>query len=92
MISRLAALPNLNKLTDREKAAGWRLLFDGKTTRGWRSYKQKSISAGWRVVDGALSRVDSSASDIVYDEPFENCILELDTQRPHASAHGSQPG
>ena len=77
-----AVLPNLNKLTDREKAAGWRLLFDGKTARGWRSYKQTAISAGWKVVDGVLSRVDSSASDIVYDEPFENFILELDYKIP----------
>ena len=44
-----AVLPNLNKLSDREKAAGWRLLFDGKTTCGWRSYKQTAISAGWKV-------------------------------------------
>ena len=49
-----SVLPNLNKLTDQEKADGWQLLFDGKTTDGWRNYKQKTISAGWKVVDGAL--------------------------------------
>src|SRR5690242_11788191 len=26
----------LNQLTDAERAAGWRLLFDGKTLKGWR--------------------------------------------------------
>ena len=50
-----SVLPNLNKLTEQEKADGWQLLFDGKTTEGWRNYKQKTISAGWKVIDGALA-------------------------------------
>ena len=34
-----------------------------------------------------LSRVDASAGDIVYDEPFENFILELDYKMPaHANS------
>ena len=40
-----SVLPNLNKLTDAEKAAGWNLLFDGHGTGGWRK-------------DGARSRYD----------------------------------
>jgi hypothetical protein len=80
-------LPNLNKLTDQEKAQGWELLFDGKTAHGWRNYRQKTISAGWKVVAGALCRVNGSAGDIVYDKPFENFILELDYKVPaHANS------
>ena len=56
-----SVLPSLNKLTDEEKAGGWQLLFDGKTTDGWRSYKQTAISPGWKVVGGALCRADASA-------------------------------
>src|SRR5436309_1911107 len=50
----------LNTLTAAERSAGWRLLFDGKTTAGWRGYKQDSAPPGWQVVDGALTRVNSA--------------------------------
>src|SRR3989442_265681 len=37
-----------NQLTDEEKAAGWKLLFDGKVTQGWRTFKTNSFPArGW---------------------------------------------
>ena len=36
-----AALAAENTLTDQEVAAGWKLLFDGKTTAGWRSPAKK---------------------------------------------------
>jgi len=71
-----AAAP-LNALTAQERAAGWRLLFDGKTTQGWRGYKQDSVPPGWKVVEGALTRVDA-ASDIITREKFKNFELTLE--------------
>src|SRR5262249_1721843 len=59
-----------NTLTDAEKRAGWKLLFDGKTTDGWRGYKKDKIPDGWKVVDGTLSRV-AKAGDIVTTEQFD---------------------
>src|SRR5256886_11004705 len=53
----------LNTLTAAERSAGWRLLFDGKTTAGWRGYKQDSVPPGWQVVDGALTRVNTASED-----------------------------
>ena len=83
-----SVLPNLNKLTDTEKAEGWKLLFDGKTTGGWRNYGQKTISDGWKVSEGALCCVNRSAGDILYDEQFSNFILELDYKVPAHSNSG----
>ena len=38
------SLPNLNALSDAEKAAGWKLVFDGKTLKGWHASAQTGHS------------------------------------------------
>lgn len=67
-----------NTLTDKEKADGWKLLFDGKTTNGWRNYRSDKISDGWKVVDGALTRVAQGAGDIVTQEQYGAFELVLE--------------
>jgi hypothetical protein len=82
-----SVLPNVNKLTDEEKAAGWKLLFDGTTTAGWRNFKKPEISKGWQVMDGALCRVNQSAGDIVTTEQYDNFELDLYYKVPaHANS------
>lgn len=66
-----------NTLTAAEKAAGWRLLFDGKTTDGWRGYRKKEMTGGWQVVDGALTRV-AKGGDIVTVDQFQDFELAFD--------------
>src|SRR5690606_10667773 len=44
-----------NTLTEEERAAGWRLRFDGETTSGWRGYRLETMPDGWHVVDGGLT-------------------------------------
>jgi hypothetical protein len=80
------AAPPPNTLTDAERKAGWKLLFDGKTTRGWRGYKMDKMPEGWSVIDGALVRVKGGeggkgaggGDDIVTTEEFENFDLQLE--------------
>lgn len=43
-----------NSLTADEQQAGWRLLFDGRTTDGWRGYRATEVPASWRVENGSL--------------------------------------
>lgn len=66
-----------NTLTDQEKAAGWKLLFDGKTTAGWRAYGADTMPTGWQAVDGSLTRV-SRAADIITKDQFSDFELTLD--------------
>lgn len=77
---------NMSILTDQEKADGWQLLFDGKTTAGWHKYGGGPVGRAWKIEDGALY-LDTSAKndwqtseggDIVTDEEFDNFDLKLD--------------
>lgn len=73
-----AAAQDMNTLTAQEKAAGWKLLFDGKTLEGWRPYKETSMdSSRWMVKDGTLTKT-GTAKDIVTKEKFTDFELSLE--------------
>jgi hypothetical protein len=78
----------LNTLTPAEKAAGWKLLFDGKTTSGWRGYMKPDLPAGWKVVDGALTRV-AQGGDILTTDKYKNFELVLDASIPRARSRAT---
>lgn len=74
------ASPAPNTLTREETAAGWRLLFDGKTTKGWHTFGRDRV-VGWEVTNGeliALGQGGDHANDIVTDGEFENFELAVD--------------
>lgn len=73
-----AAEPAPNTLTAEEQSAGWKLLFDGKSTDGWRNYKKTEIGQGWKVEDGALVRAGGGAGDIVTKDKFAAFELSLE--------------
>lgn len=64
---------NINVLSDAEKAEGWKLLFDGKSTDGWHNYLKDNIE-GWQANDGLLS-TPGKQGDIVTDREYENFEL-----------------
>lgn len=66
LLTLISALPLLaadppNTLTAEEKAAGWQLLFDGKSLAGWRAYRAPKgtgeIGPGWKVENGLLKKL-----------------------------------
>ena len=65
-----------NELTPDEKAAGWILLFDGKTTDGWLDSKEKSVPAT-HVQDGSLNPHPCNYM-LIHKEVYDNCRLSLD--------------
>ena len=57
-----------NTLTPAEKAAGWRLLFDGKTFAGWRGLGYDSVPrAHWKIVDGSIMKIPSGKVALMPD-------------------------
>ena len=68
-----------NTLTATEKAAGWKLLFDGVGFSGWHNFKRDGVRPGWQVKDGALVCADPhNAGDIVTPDKFDWFELQLD--------------
>ena len=69
----------INTLTDKEKADGWKLLFDGKSTEGWHSFKRKDVRPGWQIKDGLLVCADPhNAGDLCTDDKYGWFELQLD--------------
>jgi hypothetical protein len=76
-----------NQLTAREEQAGWRLLWDGKTTSGWRGAKLKAFpTIGWKIEDSLLQVEKSTGGestnggDIVTIRKYRNFVLDVDFQ------------
>jgi len=70
-----------NVLSRAEKAAGWKLLFNGKTLDGWRDYNGTEVTGPWVVEDGtlaALGKGDDANGYIVTDKQYENFELAFD--------------
>jgi 3-keto-disaccharide hydrolase len=77
--SRTVAADAPNQLTDAEKKAGWKLLFDGKSLDGWHNFKRDGVRPGWQVKDGALVCADpKNAGDIVTKEKFDWFELSIE--------------
>ena len=75
----------VNKLTEKEKAGGWKLLFDGESTDGWRgAYMDAFPEKGWVIEEGAITVVESGGGeskhggDIVTEEEFSDFDLQLE--------------
>jgi hypothetical protein len=74
----LAADPP-NTLTDGEKKAGWKLLFDGKSFDGWHNFKRDGVRPGWKIEDGKIVCADpKNAGDLVTKESFDWFELSIE--------------
>ena len=82
----VAASPcdGINVLTEAEKAAGWDLLFDGKTLSGWHGYNGQPIPS-WVVEDCAIKSAGTEGNygsdmraDLATEREFENFEVSID--------------
>ncbi|MBP6478038.1 MAG: DUF1080 domain-containing protein [Chitinophagaceae bacterium] len=75
-----------NQLSTEEKYDGWKLMFDGKTTKGWHKYGGNPVGSAWKIKNEVLY-LDTTVKenwqiknggDIVSDEEYENFHLKLE--------------
>ncbi len=82
-----------NTLTDQEKADGWVLLFDGKTTNGWRGVLKETFpDHGWVITDGAFEILPKNegggGGDIVTVDQFDNFDFVFDFKMTEGANSG----
>ena len=75
-------MTDANTLTAQERAEGFRLLFDGRTTAGWRTYNRPAVDSKWRAVDGTLrfhpDPTPDYGHDLLTEETFTSFELRLE--------------
>jgi hypothetical protein len=74
-----------NSLTPAEKAAGWKLLYDGKTNTGWRGATLKAFpTKGWEYAQGTMhvlpsvGKEESGGGDIVTNDNYSAFDLSFE--------------
>ncbi|MBL8842890.1 MAG: DUF1080 domain-containing protein [Planctomycetes bacterium] len=69
-----------NQLSLDEEKEGFRLLFDGKSSKGWRGFAKPEFPAqGWSIVDGALHvAAGGGGGDLVTSEQFGDFELRFE--------------
>lgn len=80
-----------NALTEEEKAAGWQLMFDGKSLAGWHSFKKTTITEnGWIVKDSAIYLRGPAAGALLAPEAFvyKNFDIAIDWKLPDSGNSG----
>lgn len=84
-----------NILTKEEKKQGWKLLFDGKTSKGWKlMFKNEFPSEVWKIQNGELvvTKGDGGEStkggDIVTTKKYKNFELILEAKLTEGANSG----
>jgi hypothetical protein len=87
-ITSIAASAEENTLTPTERAAGWQLLFDGKTFAGWQGYRNAPI-AGWEVSEGTIHAIAKTRGiELVTEKTFSDFELTWEWKLPFAGNNG----
>ena len=70
--------PAVNTLTAAERAAGWRLLFNGKDLNDWRVYRKPNVPPQWTIEDGAITLTAGGAGDLMTREEYGDFDFKFD--------------
>jgi hypothetical protein len=97
LIANPAFSKKVNKLTKKEKKAGWTLLFNGNDFDGWRQCNGTEMPANWELEDDAMKVMlgkgkkpgQGSGGDILYPgKKFKNFELSIDWKASKSANSG----
>jgi hypothetical protein len=80
-----------NQLSARERSEGWKLLFDGQSTKGWHLYNSQAPFTVWKAKDGQLfcdPQDKSGPGDLVTDNEYKNFDLKFEWKLPKGGNSG----
>lgn len=85
-----------NWLTDAERTAGWKLLFDGATFTGWRGFRQAGLPVhAWEIRDGMLHTVPrvgrekpAGPGDLITEAKFRDFELTWEWRLANGANNG----
>jgi hypothetical protein len=78
-------------LTEKEKQAGWQLLFDGESFSGWHGYNMQGIPDIWVIEDGSLAMNQAEgheSQDIITDSIYKSFALTVEYKLSKGSNSG----
>ena len=97
-VAQAASCEGANALTPAEKAAGWELLFDGKSMSGWHGYNGQSLKA-WTIEDCSLKTVGTEGNygsdlraDLATDREFTDFEVSVDWKATQGGNSGLMYG
>ena len=67
-----------NTLTAKEKADGWKLLFNGKDLSSWRNYQADGINEKWKIEGDTFILTAKGGGDIVTHDQYGAFELKID--------------
>ena len=67
-----------NQLTEKEKKAGWKLLFNGKDLTGWKCNNGKPIQT--KVENGSIVPYKSGGYIVIHEKQFGDFVLMCDVR------------
>ncbi len=80
-----------NKLSAKERAQGWKLLFDGHSVTGWHQYNSQAPFTRWKAKDGQLfcDPLDKAGvGDLITDQEYKNFDLKFEWKLPKGGNSG----
>jgi len=86
-VKKIEVVELTNSITETEKAAGWELLFDGRSLEKWKGYNMNGqLPTSWQAIDGEI--VGRGKDNLITKEQYDNFDFTLEFKLTEAANSG----